>query len=367
MPPSGLILGLTQAGNPHTKGLIKMIRNKQQVSISNLPGRHRTRKIMCVTCLRSAFGSIALTSLFFGIALASETDQFFERSQPLTDSTVVFNQKINETLEEIIVSNGKKHDQQAIVDELYRRLGGPFLEDKIERWAINSPLVDKRMVSRGDSIYAGLPFWSTRAIMIVGIGTTVRINEQLIGTDKISHFISLGRKFYRRYLRTGSEEAAIRRSLFTERAIFGSGSTGSFSNADLVANYEGYLFLRSLFDADVVADKPSILRWETDGWVMQRKFDWADHVNEYWDEALNVNEYDSLMYQHMRKKMVNLCPQYWENPSSYTIENEEKLAERYAHLQLHNSQHMRLDSLCPAQALRESESLIAAAEISTAR
>jgi hypothetical protein len=66
------------------------------------------------------------------------------------------------------------------------------------------------------------------------------------------------------------------------------------------------------------------------------------------------------MFQHMRKKMVNLCPQYWESPASYTIANEEALIARYAHLGLHDSQQMRLDSLCPAQALRNGESLMAA-------
>ena len=137
---------------------------------------------------------------------------------PLADSTEVFNQKVNETLAEIVANKGNVADQHVIIDEVYRHLGGPFLEDKLERWAIKSPHVDKRLVSRGDSIYAGLPPWSTRAIMVVGIGNTVRINGQLIGTDKISHFISQGRKFYHRYLDTGSETAAIRRSTWCVNA-----------------------------------------------------------------------------------------------------------------------------------------------------
>ncbi len=59
------------------------------------------------------------------------------------------------------------------------------------------------------------------------------------------------------------------------------GATGSYSNADLVANYEGYRFYRSLFDDDVISGKTAILRWENNRWVIQREFDWADHVNEY--------------------------------------------------------------------------------------
>ena len=39
----------------------------------------------------------------------------------------------------------------------------------------------------------------------------------------------------------------MRRSVTTERGVFGALTTGIYSNADLVANYEGYRFYRGLF------------------------------------------------------------------------------------------------------------------------
>jgi len=293
-------------------------------------------------------------------AAAYETDQFNNRSQPIADSTEVLNRKVNETLAEIVADWHKDHDQKALVNDVYHRLGGFQLVDKLERWAIKSLEVEKLETPRYGSIYAGLPIWSTRATFLYGIGSTIRVNDQLIGSDKIGHFFSQGRKFYRRYLKFGSEEEAAKQSVRTERTIFGSGSTGSFSNADLVANYEGYRFYRSLFDDDVVPGKPAIVRWEEDGWVIQREFDWADYVNEYWDEALNMNQYDRLLYKHMRKRLVNLCPQYWDNPALYTIENEEELKAQYAHLGLRDMSFLRLDALCPINAPQENESLFAA-------
>ncbi|MFQ5981756.1 MAG: hypothetical protein ACE5KS_00125 [Woeseiaceae bacterium] len=234
----------------------------------------------------------------------------------------------------------------AFVEAIYHRIGGRRMTDKLERWAIESPEVDKLDTSKRDNIYAGLPVWTTRMVNLFGIGSTIRVNQQLIGSDKIGHFLSQGRKFYRRYLKYGSEEQAAKQSVFTERAIFGSGSTGSFSNADLVANYEGYRFYRSLFEDNVIPGKPAIVRWEDDGWVIQRGFDWADHVNEYWDEALNINDYDGLLYKHMRERLVNLCPQYWAQPALYTIDNEEALKTRYARLGMRDSNFLRLDNLC---------------------
>lgn len=303
----------------------------------------------------SAIAVAATTCALTVSALAYETDQFYNRSQPIADSTVVLNRKVNETLEAIVADWRKGEDQWAVVNAIYKKLGGHHWVDKLERWAMKSPDVEKLETPRYDSIYAGMPFWSTRTTFFFGIGATIRLNDELIGSDKIGHFLSQGRKYYRRYLKSGSEKEAAKHSAYTERAIFGSGTTGSYSNADLVANYEGHRFYRSLFEDDVIPGKPAILRWENSGWIIQRKFDWADHVNEYWDEALNVNRFDNLIYKHMRKRMIALCPRYWENPSLYTIENEEELKARYAHLQLYDTWHLRLDSLCPAIASHRDE------------
>lgn len=290
---------------------------------------------------------------------AYESDQFNNRSQPIADSTKVLNRQVNNTIVKIASEWKKDADQRACVNAVYHKLGGHHWVDKLERWAVKSPEVEKLETPRYDSIYAGMPIWSTRTTFFFGIGATLRVNEQLIGSDKIGHFFSQGRKYYRRYLKSGSEEDAAKQSAFTERAIFGSGATGSYSNADLVANYEGYRFYRSLFDDDVISGKTAILRWENDRWVIQREFDWADHVNEYWDEALNVSYYDRLIYKHIRKRLVSLCPQYWENPSLYTIEDEEALRSRYSHLALRDSSFLRLDILCPIEASRKNESSLA--------
>ena len=316
-----------------------------------------------MTGFNRIIAAIAVTGAavtFSAAAAAYETDQFYNRSQPIADSTEALNRKVNETLTEIVADWRKDHNEKALVDDIYHTLGGHHWVDKIERWAEHSPEVDRLETARYDSIYAGLPIWSVRTTFLFGIGSTIRVNDQLIGTDKLGHFFSQGRKFYRRYLKYGSEEESTRQSVFTETAIFGSGTTGAFSNADLVANYEGHRFYRSLFEDDIVSGKPAIVRWENGGWIIQREFDWADHVNEYWDEALNMNDFDFLLYGHMRKRLVSLCPQYWEHPALYTLENEEELKSRYAHLGMRDSWFLRLDTLCLAETPQQSDSLVAA-------
>ena len=296
-----------------------------------------------------------MCGLWLAQAQAYETDQYTNRHVPVADSTAVLNAKVNETLRAIVAEWDGDYDRMEFVDEFYRKLGGRHWVDRLERWAMKSPDVDKLEVGRYDSVFADQPFWATRVVKFFGTGKTIRVNDELIGSDKIGHFISQGRKYYRRYLRYESEERAAEQSAYTERALFGSMTTGIYSNADVVANYEGHRFYRSLFEDGIIPGKRAILRWENGGWIMQREFDWADHVNAYWDEALNVNHYDALLYRHMHDTFVDMCPRYWERPELYTVEGEEALRSKYAHLQLRDTSELRLDSLCRVQAFLEGD------------
>ena len=288
-------------------------------------------------------------------AVAYETDQFSNRHEPISDSTAVLNREVNASITRIAANWRKGHDEMAFVNAVYHDIGGHHWVDKLERWAMKSPEVEKLSTRRYKSVFARMPIWASRVTFFFGVGKTIRVNGQLIGSDKIGHFLSQGKKFYKRYVRYDSEARAAEHSAFTERAIFGRFTTGSYSNADLVANYEGHRFYRSLFEDDIVPGKPAILRWDDGRWVVQRDFDWADHVNEYWDEALNVNHFDALLYKHVHKKLVGMCSLYWQRPDLYTIVEEAPLQARYAHLQLHSTSELRLDSLCPVQVYLESQ------------
>jgi hypothetical protein len=302
---------------------------------------------------------VCLTTLLFAVAVwpnpvpAYETDQYSNRDEPIADSTAVLNAQVNDAIEDIVAGWRKGHDEMAFVDAVYNRLGGHYWVDKLESWAMDSPEVDKLDTPRYQSIYSGIPFWDTRFIAVFGIGDTIRVNGQLIGTDKIGHFFSQGRKFYRRYVRYGSEARAAERSAYTERAIFGSMTTGNYSNADLVANYEGNRFYRSLFEDGIIPGKPAILHWEDGHWIIGRPFDWADHVNAYWDEALNVSHFDALLYKPMYERLIGQCPNYWERPGLYTVDGEAQLKARYDFLGLKDASELRLDSLCPVQVFLE--------------
>ena len=281
---------------------------------------------------------------------AYETDQFTNRLKPIADSTHLLDGQVNRSIEEAIENwKGKRKDRK-VVKSIYKDIGGHHWVDKIERWAMNSEEVERLQPSRRESIYQGHPIWATRVAGMFGVGPTIKVNGVLIGSDKLGHFLSQGMKFWRRYEKYLDEARAAEHSAYTERALFGQATTGVYSNADLVANYEGFRFYRSLFEDDVIPGKKAILKWTGEGWEIQRSFTFADHVNEYWDEALNINHYDEKLYPFMRERLETFCPDYYQAPEHYDIENEELLVERYHHLQLRETSEMRLSNICqPAE------------------
>lgn len=280
---------------------------------------------------------------------AFETDQFSNRDQIIADATPLMNRRVNLAIAGSIIGyHGNRHEKK-VVSRIYHKIGGKHWVDKLERWAMESNEVARLPTPPYESIYQGHPVWVTRVASVFGVGPTISINNTLVGTDKFGHFLSQGRKFYLRWLKSQDESKAAEQSAYTERAIFGQMTTGSYSNADLVANYEGYLFYRSLFEGNIIAGKPAILKWEQDHWIMQRPFDWADHINDYWDEALNINHYDALLYPHMKTRLLTLCDYYWQDPGSFEVHDEAVLKQRYHDLQLRETAELRLNNLCSTE------------------
>jgi len=277
---------------------------------------------------------------------AYETDQFNNRLQVIADSTAIMNKQVTLAIASSITAWNGPRDEMKVVNNIYYKIGGKHWVDKLERFAMDSSEVERLDTPSRDSIYKGHPLWATRVAALFGVGATLRINNTLVGTDKIGHFLSQGRKFYRRMIKMEDESLAAEHSAFTERALFGQMTTGSYSNADLVANYEGYLFYRSLFEDNVIEGKPAILAWNDDHWVMQRPYDWADHVNDYWDEALNLNHYDGVLYPHMKARLLTFCDDYESAPQMFMVHDEESLKYRYRNLQLRDTSELRLNNLC---------------------
>lgn len=295
----------------------------------------------------------ALTALLAATSpCAYETDPYTNRDIVIKDSLAALDGRVNAALAEVAASWRGGENEWRFVMAVYGKLGGRHWVDKLERWAMNAEEVEKLPLTRRESVFNDFPLHASRVAWVFGFGPIIKVHGVHVGTDKFGHFFSQGRKFYRRYLALGDESSAARWSVVTETGLFGRLTTGILSNADLVANYEGYLFYRGLFHGGVVADKPALFEWREGVPKQSRSFTWADHINALWDEALNPNAYVPALVPHVQARLLGLCDDYRRHPERYSIDDVDSLFARYRHAGVVENRALRptkyLGENCPA-------------------
>ncbi|MBT4492995.1 MAG: hypothetical protein HOC70_07105 [Gammaproteobacteria bacterium] len=290
---------------------------------------------------------VFLFALFFSAdLLAYESDQYRNRTQYVADSLEVMDLEVNDALRRIIKQKRQPGSRHAFSRAIWKEVGGWYWADKIERWAARSPTGDKYDQTRHKSIYRSMPIWATRVNFIFGVGRSFRLNDEMVGSDKFGHFFSQGFKYYKRELRGESRERLLAKGAFAERWIFGQLTTGVYSNADLVANYEGWRFYQSLFQDDVIPGKKSILKRTEGRYVLQRPFTWADHINAYWDEALNPSFNVKSLNWRLRQSILKLCSEVKEAPEFYLVPDDGELWARYADIGLKDNRSNQFVAIC---------------------
>ncbi|MCG6875570.1 MAG: hypothetical protein LJE97_10820, partial [Betaproteobacteria bacterium] len=157
---------------------------------------------------------------------------------------------------------------------------------------------------------------------------TVNVNGTLFGTDKLLHFIHMGRIYHRRYLSERqdglTEEAAMARAVelsatgynpfLSENGFLGLLSTGIRSNADLAADYAGLKFFRNLTEPVRIGKRvlpPMLVKdgsyWRIAEHVRPGSDFFAAFVTPHFNEALNPNTYAPLIDARVRKMLRTRC------------------------------------------------------------
>lgn len=235
---------------------------------------------------------------------AKEADNLTDRYKPLPDSTEIFDREMNRRLQDLqkeATSEGIACGDARKLRILFHDLNDSrFFIGSLESWAEDNPKVTKRSLEAQNSIYEGVleNGWIFNRLKLA---STVKVNGQLIGTDKFGHFIDQGFEFYTPYRRSGYQMAtALSSSLGSEKSYSGGASTGTISYADSMANYQGILFYHAL------AEGPNPYFRCTNGkWTQVREFRWADYVDAGWDEGINCNELASPEAQRNYQKNIS--------------------------------------------------------------
>ena len=162
-----------------------------------------------------------------------------------------------------------------------------------------------------ESAYRGVPAPDPQLAnrLFLMRSSLVRVHGQLLGTDKLGHFVGLGSIYYHNYWKQrsfGVPRAQARRTaiecgakgLLSEMGMFGKVTTGIYSNADMAANYSGFKFFCNLTEPVTlqgVVRRP-MLELQNGRWVVRPEVRpdtpyFAVYISAHWDEVLNPSHY----------------------------------------------------------------------------
>jgi hypothetical protein len=184
---------------------------------------------------------------------------------------------------------------------VWNMLGGNLwgrLETDLERMDI----FDKASPTIAQSVYQYFtPIDSIYWAIGVTLGSTIRLGEYRIGTDKFGHFFAEGNALFQKaFLQGQGIENALIYTEETERGVFGSGTTGVYSYGDKVANFNGMIFWSKL-TPEFAKNSPFLgepyFQCQNYRWVQTRKFIWTEIIDGAWDEAINCSAFRNKMVE----------------------------------------------------------------------
>lgn len=246
------------------------------------------------------FGVLAIlaAAIVAGIATparSAETDNFTGRYHELAaleDSTLVLDDFINQKLAEAVAAANTQGscNTQALYENVWNRVGhNPISET--ENFAERSPLVHSYLVPFKEGIYGTVPTFLDEKrpprvadlfILSGWFAGSIRLNHQIIGTDKLGHFFGQGWE----YFQTGSLKEALALGIHDEEGLDGYIGSGVYSYGDLSANFEGLRFWKSL-----LGGSNAYIECKSGEFIQRRRFTWQEYVTPAWDEALNCSKY----------------------------------------------------------------------------
>jgi hypothetical protein len=272
-----------------------------------------------------------LTTIFaFHVSYAAEIDSVTPRRIHLDDSqqaiNAIFNQRMLEGIEKANARRGDIEDLAAdeYCDEeiLYTELRKAMFQSFTASWGLKGYDLDKQLrellaersysLSLNDSIYRDIDYFEGFSLNLKELSDVVKFNGHLVGLDKIGHFFSEGWQYFELSQQQGKNlDQAMQWGKEQESGKYGYSTTGIYSFADLVANFNGWRFwnrvlgknndplfgiLQNLLDKPYVSCDIQVIASIrhlklVKAWERNRKVDMSLYIDGVWDEGNNCNSY----------------------------------------------------------------------------
>ncbi len=269
------------------------------------------------------FASLGLTWIVPARAL--ETDQYISWGRPLADSTSALNAWFNLRLQEVL-DESQQGGRIPTRWQIERRYAGKirfwFILHPPELWACSSSLVARfPNTAAEEEQFRRTNVYHVHGPLDIGLwmplAPTIVVNGVRIGTDKLSHFVSLGWQLYESYrhlVHHGVPPAqatlrALRGGFDGERYyLLGYRTSGILSLSDLESDYEGMLFYRDLCGGD-----DPVLERTGHGWRVRRPIDLARYVTPEWDESYEPQIFRPGRWKKVKPVLRQYCS-WLDNP-----------------------------------------------------
>lgn len=222
----------------------------------------------------------------------------------------------------------RAHSPKGVADAVYRSFGPALSVIESLQADVNSKAVKEKYPDQLTSYQAKTRFGSVynkaylpidpRNIPALLHAPTFKTFGVYQGTDKLGHFSDIGWHYFNTYRdqidKGATEEEAMAKAvkigskgIFSEGGLLGTVMVGSYSNADLVANYTGCLFYRNLTEPVIFKGRlyePILVR-DGEYWKFNDKLDrdtfFERCISDHLNEALNPSLYDPVMRGAVRR------------------------------------------------------------------
>jgi hypothetical protein len=295
--------------------------------------------------MKKLFSLLLLLSTFvFQDSFAAEIDSVTPRNLDLDNSlesiNTIFEQRMQEGIEK---ANAKQGDIGYIgkiefCDEeiLYTELRKAIFQSFTASWGLKGYDLDKQLrillakqsfsLPLNDSIYRDINYLEGFSLNLKGLSDVVNINDHLIGLDKMGHFFSEGWQYFElTQYKEQNIDQALKWGEEQETGNFGYTTTGIYSFADLVANFNGWRFWNkvllkehdplkgtnsSFFNKPYITCEIQIMdsiknKRIVKAWEENTRFDLLEYVDGAWDEGNNGNNYEDPVIEEKVSSRIN--------------------------------------------------------------
>jgi hypothetical protein len=311
-------------------------------------------------CLVRKYRLFFTVSLLFKISavscFAAEIDSVTTRNLMLENSRKTINQIFNQRIKEGIEKANQKGSQVYTVgdleiyqerkhcdeDDLYSELRKAIFKSGGLLWGLKGYDLDKQLrrllvtnsytLPLNESIYRDIDYIEGFSLNLKELSDVVNIEGNLIGIEKIGHFFAEGWRYFEiMEFEKKTVFDALAWGKEKESGLFGFTTTGIFSYADMVANFNGMRFwnkvllkkkdplkgvVANLLERPYVSCDIKIIESIKAGkivkaWKYNAAFDIAEFIDGSWDEGNNCNSYaDPIIEKKVVKRIHNVNPDF---------------------------------------------------------